>query len=125
MTEYQKLTENGSDGSSESRQYFVVRSLLNTSMEIFERRQRALISNCTLQKLLKLHNTMSEQQVADYFSLLGRTVEHPSKTLELVSEAKFDKGEMLIMVPSARSPQPYGALPNCSTEARPSSILQP
>ena len=89
MTEYQELTENGGDDLSESRQRFCAKGLLNTSMDLLGRRQRALISNCTLQNLLEHHSTMSEQQLADYVCLLARTAETPSKSLELVSEAKF------------------------------------
>ena len=98
MTEYHGLTKNDSDDLSESRQWFIAKDFLNTSMNLLERRHRALVSNCTLQKLLERHSTMYEQQVADYVSLLGRTIEYPSKSLELVSEAKYVKGRMLMMV---------------------------
>ena len=97
MTEYQELTEKGSDDSSDNRQWFVAKGLLHTSMDLLERRQRTVISNCTLQKLLERDSTMSKQQLADYVSLLGLTVEKPSKSLEVVSEAKSDGGTMLTM----------------------------
>lgn len=86
VTEYQELTEKGNEGLNGSRQWFVARGLLSTSMDLLERRQRALLSNCTLQNLLEHHSTMLEQQVADYVSLLVRTVENPNKSLRICTE---------------------------------------
>lgn len=86
VTEYQELTEKGNDGLNGSRQWFVAKGLLSTSMDLLDRRQRALLSNCTLQNLLEHYRTMHAQQVADYVSLLARTVENPSKSLRICTE---------------------------------------
>ncbi|KAI4135688.1 MAG: hypothetical protein LQ347_000458 [Umbilicaria vellea] len=86
VTEYQELTEKGNEGFNGSRQWFVAKGLLSTSMDLFERRQRALLSNCTLQNLLEHHSTMLEQQVADYVSLLVRTIENPNRSLRICTE---------------------------------------
>ena len=124
MTEYQDLTESSSADSGESRQWFVAKGLLNTSMDTLERRQRALISNCTLRKLLQHHGTMVSQEVSDYLNLLGRTVEKPSKSLELVSETKSDN-EVDPKDSSLRNPQLCGTSQKCSMEPEPLSIPQP
>ena len=124
MTEYQDLTESSSAVTGESRQWFVAKGLLSTSMDTLERRQRALISNCTLRKLLQHHRTMVTQELSDYVNLLGRTVEKPSKSLELVSETKSDN-EVDPKDSSLRNPRLCGTWQKYSMKPEPLSISQP